>query len=87
MNEGRSYRGDEDEGGGPYAAQQMGGGAGMGGDDNGSLGLFGGITAMGMQVGMGTIAGFGYGYVHIHNQPFFFLFNIINHFTWFIAVY
>lgn len=69
--------GDDDpgSGGGPYAAQQIGGAAALGGDSlgmgsgiggspgdgGGNLGLFGEITGKGVQVGMGTIAGFGYG--------------------------
>ncbi|KAI0075457.1 26S proteasome subunit P45 [Panus rudis PR-1116 ss-1] len=52
----------DDTGGGPYAAQHVGGSAAM--DDGGSMsgtGLFGEIVGRGVQVGMGTIAGLGYG--------------------------
>lgn len=55
---------DDDSGGGPYAAQQIGGAAAVGGGgdaDSLNLGMFGEITAAGVQSGMGTIAGFGYG--------------------------
>jgi 26S proteasome regulatory subunit T1 len=45
--------------GGPYAAQHIGGSAAMGSGDDG--GLFGEITGKGVQVGLGTIAGLGYG--------------------------
>ncbi|KAJ7702474.1 atypical/PDHK/BCKDK protein kinase [Mycena rosella] len=49
---------DTDGGGGPYAAQQVGGLANIsGGDTN----LFSEITSKGLQTGMGTIAGLGYG--------------------------
>lgn len=58
--------GKEDEGseGGPYAAQAVGGLAGIAqgagsGDDNGNL--FGEIIGKGLQTGLGTIAGLGYG--------------------------
>jgi 26S proteasome regulatory subunit T1 len=56
--------------GGPYAAQQVGGSAAIGadmdagpdGDGGGGMGnLFGEITGKGLQTGMGTIAGLGYG--------------------------
>lgn len=55
---------DDDLGGGPYAAQQIGGLAGLGdmnnpGGDGGNL--FEEITGKGMQTGVGTIAGLGYG--------------------------
>ncbi|THG99044.1 hypothetical protein EW026_g3241 [Hermanssonia centrifuga] len=63
---------DEDElGGGPYAAQHVGGSAAIdhGPDGSGSSpggsgnspGLFGEIVGRGVQTGMGTIAGLGYG--------------------------
>ncbi|KAJ7470445.1 atypical/PDHK/BCKDK protein kinase [Mycena latifolia] len=49
---------DADGGGGPYAAQHVGGLANIsGGDTN----LFSEITSKGLQTGMGTIAGLGYG--------------------------
>ncbi|KAJ6606661.1 atypical/PDHK/BCKDK protein kinase [Mycena vulgaris] len=47
---------DADGGGGPYAAQHVGGLANIG-DTN----LFSEITSKGLQTGMGTIAGLGYG--------------------------
>lgn len=48
----------EDDGGGPYAAQHIGGNAAIGaGDAN----LFGEITGKGVQTGIGTMAGLGYG--------------------------
>ena len=52
----------DSDGGGPYAAQHVGGSAAV--DDNGGAGdgnLFGEITGKGVQVGLGTIAGLGYG--------------------------
>jgi 26S proteasome regulatory subunit T1 len=51
----------DDIGGGPYAAQHVGGAAAL--DDVGSDddALFGAITEKGLQTGMGTIAGLGYG--------------------------
>jgi len=52
----------ESDGGGPYAAQHIGGSAAVGGStstDDGNL--FGEITGKGVQVGLGTIAGLGYG--------------------------
>lgn len=51
---------DDDSGGGPYAAQQVGGSAAIG-SDGGDSNLFSEITGKGLQVGMGTIAGLGYG--------------------------
>ncbi|EIN07635.1 26S proteasome subunit P45 [Punctularia strigosozonata HHB-11173 SS5] len=54
--------GNQDEiGGGPYAAQHVGGAAALDdlGSDDGAL--FGAITEKGLQTGMGTIAGLGYG--------------------------
>ena len=48
--------------GGPYAAQHVGGSAAIGGEgDAGDANLFGEITGKGVQTGMGTIAGLGYG--------------------------
>lgn len=56
---------DADElGGGPYAAQHVGGSAAINGSADaggGSGGLFGEIVGRGIQTGMGTIAGLGYG--------------------------
>ncbi|PBK77745.1 26S proteasome subunit P45 [Armillaria solidipes] len=51
---------EDDSGGGPYAAQYIGGSAAIG-DSNGEGSLFGEITKKGLQTGMGTIAGLGYG--------------------------
>ncbi|KAK0228194.1 hypothetical protein IW262DRAFT_1471903 [Armillaria fumosa] len=51
---------EDDSGGGPYAAQYIGGSAAIG-DSNGEGNLFGEITKKGLQTGMGTIAGLGYG--------------------------
>ncbi|KAI8998917.1 26S proteasome subunit P45 [Trametes punicea] len=54
----------EDEGmnGGPYAAQHIGGSAAIEGSPGGhGGGLFTEITGRGVQMGMGTIAGLGYG--------------------------
>ncbi|KAH8108193.1 branched-chain alpha-ketoacid dehydrogenase [Cristinia sonorae] len=51
-------------GGGPYAAQHVGGMAGVldgSFGSSGASGLFGEIVSRGVQVGMGTIAGLGYG--------------------------
>lgn len=53
-----SLSGDE---GGPYAAQHIGGGAAVGGQDNSGGNLFGEIAGKGLQTGLGTIAGLGYG--------------------------
>nr|VWO95126.1 Protein-serine/threonine kinase (EC [Ganoderma boninense] len=50
---------DEGMGGGPYAAQHMSGGGAI--DGGGSESLFSEITGRGVQMGMGTIAGLGYG--------------------------
>ena len=44
--------------GGPYAAQHVGGSAAVG---EGDTGLFSEITSKGLQTGLGTIAGLGYG--------------------------
>ncbi|KAF8582062.1 alpha-ketoacid dehydrogenase kinase [Ramaria rubella] len=54
---------DADEsGGGPYAAQAVGGSAVVGGDGGpGDANLFGEITGKGLQTGMGTLSGLGYG--------------------------
>ena len=53
---------DEETGGGPYAAQQVGGSAAVGASASGSgADLFGEITGKGVQTGVGTIAGLGYG--------------------------
>ncbi|KZV91582.1 alpha-ketoacid dehydrogenase kinase [Exidia glandulosa HHB12029] len=52
---------DDDGGGGPYAAQHIGGVASVDGDDSGAGSLFGDITSKGLQVGVGTLAGLGYG--------------------------
>lgn len=59
---GRGAEGDSGDGGGPYAAQHVGGSAAVGGDDSaGEANLFGEITGKGLQTGIGTIAGLGYG--------------------------
>lgn len=52
---------DEGGGGGPYAAQHMGGAAAIGGSVEGGANLFGEITGKGLQTGLGSIAGLGYG--------------------------
>lgn len=60
---------DADLGGGPYAAQHVGGSAAVDGfssDGPGGLGvsgesLFSEMAGRGLQMGMGTIAGLGYG--------------------------
>jgi len=56
---------DDENGGGPYAAQQhVGGGAAVVGSDAagaGAGGLFGEITGKGVEAGLGTIAGLGFG--------------------------
>ncbi|KAJ7231445.1 atypical/PDHK/BCKDK protein kinase [Mycena haematopus] len=49
---------DLDGGGGPYAAQHVGGLANIGGGDTN---LFSEITSKGLQTGLGSIAGLGYG--------------------------
>ncbi|CAL1703903.1 unnamed protein product [Somion occarium] len=56
------YVNDEDNGsgGGPYAAQHVGGSAAISESMNGA-GLFGEMVGRGVQLGMGTIAGLGYG--------------------------
>lgn len=53
--------GEDESGGGPYAAQQVGGSAAIGIGGTGEGNLFGEITGKGLQTGMGTIAGLGYG--------------------------
>lgn len=60
---GRAADEDEDEcGGGPYAAQHVGGIATVGaGGSPGEANVFGEITGKGLQTGLGTIAGLGYG--------------------------
>jgi signal transduction histidine kinase len=56
---------DEGMGGGPYAAQHVGGsaalGLGIGAGGAGDGNLFGEIIGRGLQTGLGTIAGLGYG--------------------------
>ncbi|KAL0578413.1 hypothetical protein V5O48_003563 [Marasmius crinis-equi] len=52
---------DDDDGGGPYAAQYVGGSAAIGDGGLGEGNLFGEITGKGLQTGLGTIAGLGYG--------------------------
>ncbi|KAJ6611803.1 atypical/PDHK/BCKDK protein kinase [Mycena sp. CBHHK59/15] len=49
---------DADGGGGPYAAQHVGGLANIGGGDTN---VFSEMTSKGLQTGIGTIAGLGYG--------------------------
>jgi 26S proteasome regulatory subunit T1 len=51
---------EDESGGGPYAAQRVGGGIATG-SGGGSGNLFGEITSRGLQTGIGTIAGLGYG--------------------------
>lgn len=61
---GRRNEGQDDEdgsGGGPYAAQQLGGVAAFGDGGHGEGNLFGEITGKGLQTGMGTLSGLGYG--------------------------
>lgn len=57
--------GDDGMDGGPYAAQHVGGAAaidgGSGSSSDGGGNLFGEITGKGLQTGLGTIAGLGYG--------------------------
>jgi 26S proteasome regulatory subunit T1 len=52
---------DEGMGGGPYAAQYVGGAAGAVDDSESASGLFSEITSKGLQTGLGTLAGLGYG--------------------------
>lgn len=60
---GRGSESNSGDGGGPYAAQHIGGSASVGGDDDdaGNANIFGEIAGKGLQTGMGTIAGLGYG--------------------------
>ncbi|KAJ3854831.1 hypothetical protein EV368DRAFT_35981 [Lentinula lateritia] len=58
---GRGASGDDGSGGGPYAAQHVGGSAAIGDGGMGEGNLFGEITSKGLQTGLGTIAGLGYG--------------------------
>lgn len=58
---GRGSTGDDGSGGGPYAAQHVGGSAAIGDGGMGEGNLFGEITGKGLQTGLGTIAGLGYG--------------------------
>ncbi|KAG6861884.1 hypothetical protein C0995_010590 [Termitomyces sp. Mi166 len=60
---GRSVEEDFDDagGGGPYAAQHVGGSAAIGSGGSGQANLFGELTGKGLQTGLGTIAGLGYG--------------------------
>ena len=51
----------EDYSGGPYAAQQIEESAAVGSGDSGEMNIFEEITGRGLQTGMGTIAGLGYG--------------------------
>lgn len=52
---------DDGGGGGPYAAQHVGGSAAIGSGGTGEANMFGEITGKGLQTGLGTIAGLGYG--------------------------
>ncbi len=56
---------DEGSGDGPYAAQQMGGSAAIANDGNSddAPAFFGEMASKGLQTGLGTIAGLGYGWV------------------------
>ncbi|KAG5637866.1 hypothetical protein H0H81_002905 [Sphagnurus paluster] len=58
---GRGAEEDDGGGGGPYAAQHVGGSAAIGSGGTGEANLFGEITGKGLQTGLGTIAGLGYG--------------------------
>ena len=61
---GTGFDDDEGMGGGPYAAQYVGGVAGAveeGPESGNASGLFGEITSKGLQTGLGTLAGLGYG--------------------------
>ncbi|KAI5124028.1 hypothetical protein M0805_003859 [Coniferiporia weirii] len=61
---GRDLRQEDETDGGPYAAQHVGGSAAIGGSTKGEAGeanLFGEITGKGIQTGVGTLAGLGYG--------------------------
>jgi 26S proteasome regulatory subunit T1 len=57
---GRGASEDADTGGGPYAAQHIGGSAAFDADATGGS-LFADIASQGLQTGMGTIAGLGFG--------------------------
>jgi 26S proteasome regulatory subunit T1 len=53
---------DVDGAAGPYVAQRVGGGLAIdNGSSTGDVGLFGEIAGKGLQAGIGTIAGLGYG--------------------------
>ncbi|KAI9456219.1 hypothetical protein BJY52DRAFT_1204797 [Lactarius psammicola] len=57
-----AHEDEEENGGGPYAAQHVGGAAAVGSDAAaGGVGLFGEITGKGIEAGLGTIAGLGFG--------------------------
>lgn len=57
-----AHHADEEAGGGPYAAQHIGGNAAtMEVGDKGEAGLFSEMTGKGIQAGVGTLAGLGYG--------------------------
>lgn len=60
---GRSAHEDDGENeGGPYTAQHVGGAAAVGSDaGDGGAGLFGEMTGKGVEAGLGTIAGLGFG--------------------------
>lgn len=61
---GSTDQNNDESGGGPYAAQIVGGSAGIGGDGGtDDSHLFGEITGKGLQTGLGTLSGLGYGYV------------------------
>lgn len=57
----KDERYDGGGGGGPYAAQRIGGSACLESGGSGQGNLFGEITGKGLQTGIGTIAGLGYG--------------------------
>lgn len=65
-NESMDEVGDE-SGGGPYAAQAIGGSAAIDADGRGDGNLFDEITGKGLQTGMGTLSGLGYGYALEHS--------------------
>jgi 26S proteasome regulatory subunit T1 len=52
---------DNGDEGGPYAAQHVGGSAAIDGSDGGDGNLFSEITRKGIQTGLGTFFGLGYG--------------------------
>ncbi|THH03716.1 hypothetical protein EW145_g6061 [Phellinidium pouzarii] len=61
---GRNLHQEDETDGGPYAAQHVGGSAAIGGGTKGEAGeadLFGEITGKGIETGVGTLAGLGYG--------------------------